>query len=110
MIKQAFLRLVCQYPVAAVIKSVGYIDIALSSDVTLLFILKGDAFQLVPFVAQAHKCGEGVVVYFSQPNTQKLRNLQHNNVVLAFTTEKAFLIRIPRIEGASGSIFIYGYQ
>jgi glycerol uptake operon antiterminator len=63
MIKQEFLRLARLYPVAAAIKSSNDIDIALASDALLLFVLKGDALHLAPFIAQAHKLGKGVVVH-----------------------------------------------
>ncbi len=63
MIKQEFLRLARLYPVAAAIKSADDMDVALASDALLLFVLKGNAFQLAPFIAQAHKSGKGVVVH-----------------------------------------------
>jgi glycerol uptake operon antiterminator len=63
MIKQEFLRLARLYPVAAAIKSSSDMDIALASDALLLFVLKGDALHLAPFIAQAHKLGKGVVVH-----------------------------------------------
>lgn len=63
MTKQEFLRLAQLYPVAAALKSSQDMQVALESDVLLLFILKGDAFQLVPFVSQAHQRGKGVVVH-----------------------------------------------
>ncbi len=50
MIKQEFLRLAHQYPVAAAIKSQEDMQVALDSDARLLFLLKGDAFQLATFV------------------------------------------------------------
>jgi len=63
MIKQEFLRLARLYPVAAAIKSSSDMDTALASDALLLFVLKGDALHLAPFIAQAHKLGKGVVVH-----------------------------------------------
>ncbi len=63
MTKQEFLRLARLYPVAAATKSNEDVQIALDSDVLLLFMLKGDAFQLAPFVAQAHQRGKGFVVH-----------------------------------------------
>src|SRR6266516_5591317 len=63
MIKQEFLRLAHQYPVAAAMKSDGDMQVALESDALLLFLLKGDAFQMAPFVIQAHQRGKGVVVH-----------------------------------------------
>ena len=38
-------------------------EVALASDALLLFVLKGDAFQLAPFITQAHQRGKGVVVH-----------------------------------------------
>ncbi len=61
--KQEFLRLAHRFPVAAALKSSDDMQVALDSDSLLLFILKGDAFQLAPFVAQAHKQGKGFVVH-----------------------------------------------
>jgi glycerol uptake operon antiterminator len=63
MTKQEFLRLAHLYPVAAAIKSSEDMQVALDSHALLLFILKGDAFQLIPFMAQAHKRGKGIVVH-----------------------------------------------
>jgi len=63
MTKQEFLRLAHLYPVAAAIKANDDIRVALESDVQLLFILKGDAFQLAPFVSAAHEQGKGLVVH-----------------------------------------------
>ncbi|MFL5702599.1 MAG: glycerol-3-phosphate responsive antiterminator, partial [Ktedonobacteraceae bacterium] len=63
MIKQEFLHLAHQYPVAAAIKAQEDMQVALDSDARLLFLLKGDAFQLAPFVRRAHECGKGVVVH-----------------------------------------------
>lgn len=63
MIKQEFLRLARQYPVAAAMKSNEDMQVALESDALLLFLLKGDAFQLAPFVTEAHQRGKGVVVH-----------------------------------------------
>src|SRR6266566_924326 len=63
MTKQEFLRLVHRFPVAAAVKSNDDMQVALESDALLLFILKGDAFQIAPFVAQAHQKGKGMVVH-----------------------------------------------
>ena len=64
MTKQEFLRLAHLYPVAAAIKSSEDMQVALDSQALLLFILRGDAFQLAPFVAQAHKRGK--IFFWSQ--------------------------------------------
>lgn len=63
MTKQEFLRLARRYPVAAALKSNEDMQVALNSDAVLLFMLKGDAFQLAPYVSQAHRRGKGVVVH-----------------------------------------------
>lgn len=63
MTKQEFLRLAHLFPVAAAIKSNEDIQVALDSDAFMLFILKGDAFQLAPFVAQARDHGKRLVVH-----------------------------------------------
>lgn len=63
MTKQEFLHLARLYPVAAAIKSSEDMQVALHSDVRLLFMLKGDAFELAPFVEQVHQAGKGVVVH-----------------------------------------------
>jgi glycerol uptake operon antiterminator len=63
MTKQEFLRLARLFPVAAAIKSNEDISVALDSDAPLLFILKGDAFQLAPFVAQALERGKRLVIH-----------------------------------------------
>ncbi len=63
MTRQEFLRLAMRYPVAAAVKSNEDIQTALESDALLLFMLKGDAFQIEPSVVQAHKKGKGIVVH-----------------------------------------------
>ncbi len=63
MFKQEFLHLAREYPVAAAMKSTEDMQVALSSDALLLFLLKGDALQLAPFIIQAHKRGKWVVVH-----------------------------------------------
>ena len=63
MIKQEFLRLAREYPVAAAMKSHEDMQVALESDALLLFLLKGDAFQLAPFITRAHQRGKGVVIH-----------------------------------------------
>src|SRR2546422_580733 len=63
MTKQEFMSLAYLFPVAAAIKSNEDVSVALESDALLLFILKGDAFHLTPFVAQAHQRGKRLVVH-----------------------------------------------
>jgi len=63
MIKQEFLRLAREYPVAAAMKSHEDMEVALESDALLLFLLKGDALQLAPFITRVHQRGKGVVVH-----------------------------------------------
>jgi glycerol uptake operon antiterminator len=103
MIKQEFLRLARMYPVAAAIKSHEDIEVALFTDVKLLFILKSDGFELAPFIAQAHQRGKGVVVHVDlvsgigkdRPGIQYLRQ----NGVDAIITSRSPLIAAGRAEG-----------
>lgn len=103
MIKQEFLRLARQYPVAAALKGPEDMDVALNSDVQLLFVLKGDAFQLAPFIEQAHKRGKGVVVHVDlvggigkdRAGIQHLRQIG----VDAIITSRSQLVTSGRAEG-----------
>jgi glycerol uptake operon antiterminator len=103
MIKQEFLRLARMYPVAAAIKSTDDMAVALSSDAVLLFILKGDAFQLSSFISQAHRRGKGVVVHVDlvsgigkdRPGIQYLRQIG----VDAIITSRSHLVAAGRAEG-----------
>ncbi len=103
MIKQEFLRLARLYPVAAATKSVEDIEVALASDVTLIFILKGDAFHLTSCIEQAHKQGKGVVVHVDlvsgigkdRAGIQYLRQIG----VDALITSKTNLVAAGRAEG-----------
>ena len=103
MIKQEFLRLAQKHPVAAAIKSNEDMDVALAADALLLFILKGDALLLGPFVMQAHKRGKGVVVHVDlvsgvgkdRAGIQYLRQIG----VDAIITSKSHLIAAGRAEG-----------
>lgn len=63
MTKQEFLRLARLHAVAAAIKLSEDIQVAIESNAMLLFLLKGDAFQLAPVVDEAHRHGKGVVVH-----------------------------------------------
>ena len=103
MIKQEFLRLAHQYPVAAAMKSDGDMQVALESDALLLFLLKGDAFQMAPFVIQAHQRGKGVVVHVDlvsgvgkdRAGIQYLRQMG----VDAIITSRSQLVLAARAEG-----------
>src|SRR6266851_8012069 len=103
MIKQEFLRLAHQYPVAAAMKSQEDMQVALDSDARLLFLLKGDAFQLAPFVRQAHERGKGVVVHVDlvsgigkdRAGIQYLRQLGIDAII----TSKSQLVSAGRAEG-----------
>jgi glycerol uptake operon antiterminator len=103
MLKPDFLRLARKYPVAAAIKSPEDMEIALSSDALLLFVLKGDAFQLAPFVAQAHQRGKGIVVHVDlmsgigkdRAGIQYLRQIG----VDAIITSRSQLVSSGRAEG-----------
>jgi glycerol uptake operon antiterminator len=103
MIKQEFLRLAQQYPVAAAMKSQEDMQVALDSDARLLFLLKGDAFQLAPFVRQAHERGKGVVVHVDlvsgigkdRAGIQYLRQIGIDAII----TSKSQLVSAGRAEG-----------
>src|SRR5437870_13132870 len=103
MIKQEFLRLARQYPVAAAMKSDEDMQVALESDALLLFLLKGDAFQMAPFVTQAHQRGKGVVVHVDlvsgvgkdRAGIQYLRQMG----VDAIITSRSQLVSAGRAEG-----------
>jgi glycerol uptake operon antiterminator len=103
MIKQEFLRLASQFPVAAAMKSNDDMQVALESDAVLLFLLKGDAFQLAPFVTQAHQRRKGVVVHVDlvsgigkdRAGIQYLRQMG----VDAIITSRSQLVSAGRAEG-----------
>ena len=103
MIKQEFLHLAHQYPVAAAMKAQEDMQVALDSDARLLFLLKGDAFQLAPFVRRAHECGKGVVVHVDlvsgigkdRAGIQYLRQMGIDAII----TSKSQLVSAGRAEG-----------
>src|SRR5947209_19415455 len=103
MIKQEFLRLARQFPVAAAMKSNEDMQVALDSDALLLFLLKGDAFQLAPFIAQAHQRGKGVVVHVDlvsgigkdRAGIQYLRQIGIDAII----TSRSQLVSAGRAEG-----------
>jgi glycerol uptake operon antiterminator len=103
MIKQEFLRLAHQFPVAAAMKSHEDMQIALKSDALLLFLLKGDAFQIAPFIIEAHQLGKGVVVHMDlvsgigkdRAGIQYLRQIG----VDAIITSRSQLVSAGRAEG-----------
>ena len=103
MIKQEFLRLAYQFPVAAAMKSNEDMEVALQSDALLLFLLKGDAFQIAPFITEAHKRGKGVVVHMDlvsgigkdRAGIQYLRQVG----VDAIITSRSQLVSAGRAEG-----------
>lgn len=103
MTRQEFLRLAMRYPVAAAVKSNEDMQTALESDALLLFMLKGDAFQIEPSVAQAHKKGKGIVVHIDlvggigkdRAGIQYL----HQTGVDAVITSRSQLVAAGRAEG-----------
>ena len=103
MTKHEFFRLARLFPVAAAIKSHEDIHIALHSDTSLLFLLKGDAFELAPFVEQAHALGKGIVVHVDLVSgVGKDRagiSYLHSVGVDAIITSKAQLIAAGKAEG-----------
>jgi glycerol uptake operon antiterminator len=103
MTKQEFLRLAHQFPVAAAMKSNEDMQVALDSDALLLFLLKGDAFQLAPFVTQAHQRGKGIVVHVDlvsgigkdRAGIQYLRQMGIDAII----TSRSQLVSAGRAEG-----------
>jgi glycerol uptake operon antiterminator len=103
MTKQEFLRLARLFPVAAAIKTNDDIPAALASDAPLLFVLKGDAFQLAPCVSEAHQQGKGLVVHVDlvsgvgkdRAGIQYLRQIG----VDAIITSRAQLVTAGKAEG-----------
>jgi glycerol uptake operon antiterminator len=103
MIKQEFIRMARKFPVAAALKSLEDTDAVLTSDALLLFVLKGNAFQLEPLVAQAHQRGKGVVVHVDlvsgigkdRAGIQHLRQIG----VDAIITSRSQLVASGRAEG-----------
>lgn len=103
MTRQEFLRLAKRYPVAAAVKSNEDMQAALESDALLLFMLKGDAFQIEPFVAQAHKTGKGIVVHIDLVGGigKDRAGIQHLHQigVDAVITSRSQLVAAGRAEG-----------
>ena len=103
MTKQEFLRLARLHPVAAAIKSNEDMQIALESDVLLLFMLKGDALQLAPFVTQVHQRGKGLVVHVDLVSGigKDRAGIQylHQMDVDAIITSRSQLVSAGRAEG-----------
>ncbi len=103
MTKHEFLRLAHLYPVAAAIKSDEDMTFALDSDAHLLFLLKGNAFQLAPFIVRAHEQGKGVVVHVDLVSgVGKDRagiHYLHQIGVDAIITSRSQLISAARAEG-----------
>ena len=103
MTTQEFLRLARNYPVAATIKSPEDMELALAADVLLLFVLKGDPFQLAPLVIQAHERGKGVVVHIDlmggvgkdRAGIQYLRQIGIDAII----TSRAQLVASGKAEG-----------
>jgi glycerol uptake operon antiterminator len=101
--KHEFLRLARGYPVAAAIKSVEEMELALASNALLLFVLKGDAFQVAPFVERAHALAKGVVVHIDlmggvgkdRAGIQYLRQID----VDAIITSRSQLVTSGKAEG-----------
>jgi glycerol uptake operon antiterminator len=103
MTKQEFLRLAHRFPVAAAVKSSEDMQVALESDALLLFVLKGDAFQIEPSVAQAHQKGKGIVIHIDlvsgigkdRAGIQYLREIGVDGVI----TSRSQLVAAGRAEG-----------
>lgn len=103
MTKQEFLRLAHRFPVAAAVKSNDDMQVALESDALLLFMLKGDAFQIAPFVAQVHQKGKGIVVHIDLVSGvgKDRAGIQylHETGVDAIITSRSQLVSAGRAEG-----------
>ncbi len=103
MTKQEFLRLAHRFPVAAAMKSKEDMETALQSDALLLFMLKGDAFQIAPFVAQAHQKGKYIVVHIDLVSGigKDRAGIQylHQMGVDAIITSRSQLVTASRAEG-----------
>jgi glycerol uptake operon antiterminator len=103
MTKQEFLRLARLFPVAAAIKSREDFQVAVDSDACLLFILKGDAFQLPALLTQAHQHGKGVVVHIDLVSGvgKDRAGIQylHNLGVDAIITSRSQLVAAGKAEG-----------
>ncbi len=103
MTKQEFLRLATLYPVAAALKSEEDMQVALDSDALLLFLLKGDALQLEPFVAQVHQRKKGIVVHVDLVNGigKDRAGVQflHQMGVDAIITSRSQIVSAGRAEG-----------
>lgn len=103
MTKNEFLRLARLFPVAAALKSPEDVQRALDSRAFLLFMLKGDAFQLDSHVPQIHRRGKGIVVHVDLVNgvgkdragIQYLRQVG----VDAIITSRAQLVSAGKAEG-----------
>lgn len=100
---QEFLRLTRLHPVAAALKTPEDFQLALVSDARLLFVLKGDAFQLAPFVAEAHDRNKGVIVHIDlvsgvgkdHGGVQYLRQIGVDGII----TSRSQLVAASRAEG-----------
>jgi glycerol uptake operon antiterminator len=61
--KQEFLQLAQYHPIAAGIKTQEDREYALAAHTKLLFLLKGDALSLAPYITEAHEQGKRVIVH-----------------------------------------------
>jgi glycerol uptake operon antiterminator len=103
MMKNEFMRLAQRFPVAAAMKSQEDMQEALASDAPLLFLLKGDAFQLAPFVEEVHRRGKRIVVHVDlvsgigkdRAGIQYLRQMGIDAII----TSRSQLVSAGRAEG-----------
>jgi glycerol uptake operon antiterminator len=101
--KHDFLRLAQRHPVAAAIKSASEGERALAAQTHLLFILKGDAFELGHLITQAHNQHKGVIVHLDLigglgKDRAGIHHLQHMGVD-GIITSRAQLITVAHAEG-----------
>jgi glycerol uptake operon antiterminator len=100
---QEFLRLAKLHPVAAALKTSEDMELALTCDARLLFVLKGDALQMAPFVVEAHKHHKGVIVHIDlvsgvgkdHGGVQYLRQIGVDGII----TSRSQLVASSRAEG-----------
>lgn len=103
MTKHDFIRLARIFPVAAALKSIEETQIALQSAAKILFLLKGDAFQLEPLIEQTHKQGKAFIVHVDlvsgigkdRAGIHYLRHIGVDGII----TSRAQLVSAGRSEG-----------
>ncbi|PZW27383.1 glycerol uptake operon antiterminator [Thermosporothrix hazakensis] len=101
--KEDFVKLASRYPLAAAMKTSKDMELALTSRASLLFVLRGNAFHLEPYIERVHQQGKGVVVHIDliggvgkdRAGIKYLRKIG----VDAIITSRSQLIAAARAEG-----------